>query len=128
MARIPEKFNALLASKSLAHFATLMADGSPQVTPVWFDYDGEYIRINTAVGRLKDRNVRRDPRVAVSITDIDEPETALCVRGTVIAITEDPDLTHMNALTRKYRGDDWQPVRGQMRVVYKIRADKIAGE
>jgi PPOX class probable F420-dependent enzyme len=128
MARIPQKFNALLSSKSLAHIATIMTDGSPQVTPVWFDYDGEYIRINTAVGRLKDRNVRRDPRVAVSITDIDEPETALCVRGTVIEITEDPDLIHMNALTRKYRGDEWQRVPGQVRVVYKIRADTIAGE
>src|SRR6266496_3904948 len=123
MARIPEKFKALLSSKSLAHLATLMPDGSPHVTPVWFDYDGAHIRINTAVGRLKDRNVRRDPRVAVSITDIAEPETALCVRGTVIEIKEDPDLTHMNALTRKYRGDDWQPVPGQVRVVYKIRAD-----
>ena len=105
-----------------------MADGSPQVTPVWFDYDGEHIRINTAVGRLKDKNVRRDPRVAVSITDLAEPEHKLCVRGTVIAMTEDTDLTHMNALTRKYRGNDWVRVPGQVRVVYQIRADKVLAD
>ena len=128
MAAIPEKFAPLLASKALAHFATIMADGSPQVTPVWFDYDGEYIRINTAVGRLKDKNVRRDPRVAVSITDLNEPETKLCVRGTVVEMAEDADLNHMNRLAQKYRGDDWKRVPGQTRVVYKIRADKVLAD
>ena len=125
MAGIPHKFDALLSTTALAHIATIMPDGSPHVTPVWFDFDGEHIRINTAVGRLKDKNVRRDPRVAISITDPAEPESALCVRGTVAEIVEDTDLTHMNRLTRKYRGNDWTRVPGQVRVIYKIRADKI---
>ncbi len=127
MAVIPETYRTLLDKKALAHVATLMPDGSPQVTPVWFDYDGECIRINTAVGRQKDRNLRRDRRVAVSITDPEEPEHALCVRGTVVDIREDSDLKHMNGLARKYRGSDWRPVAGQVRVIYRIRPDKVGG-
>ena len=68
MTAIPEKYESLLTSKALAHIATLMPDGSPHVSPVWFDYDGEHICINTAVGRVKERNMRRNPKVGISIT------------------------------------------------------------
>src|SRR5439155_26914107 len=125
MANIPEQYHDLLQSKALAHVATVMPDGSPQVTPVWFDYDGQSIRINTVKGRLKDSNLRRDPRVAVSITDIDEPERAVCIRGTVTDIREDATLEHMNGLARRYRGGDWTPVPGQVRYVFTIRPDKV---
>jgi PPOX class probable F420-dependent enzyme len=125
MTAIPEKYHSLLTSKALAQLATLMPDGSPQLSPVWFDYDGEHIRINTAVGRLKDRNMRRDPRVAISIVDPNEPERALNIRGRVVEISEDANLKHMHGLTRRYRGDDWTAVPGQIRVIYKIRPEHV---
>ena len=78
---------AIFAKKVLAHVATLEPDGSPQVTPVWVELDGDNIVINTALGRAKARNLASDPRVAVSLTDPDEPEDAICVRGTVVGFT-----------------------------------------
>jgi PPOX class probable F420-dependent enzyme len=126
MTAIPEQYHNMLSSKALAHLATIMPNGSPHVSPVWFDYDGEHIRINTASGRQKDRNMRRNPRVALSIVDPNEPERALNIRGLVVEISDDPELKHMNGLTRRYRGDDWTPVPGQVRVVYKIRPDHIS--
>jgi PPOX class probable F420-dependent enzyme len=126
MGAIPQQYQSLLESTALAQLATIMPDGSPHVSPVWFDYDGEHIRINTATGRQKDRNMRRNPKVALSIVDPSEPERALNIRGLVIEISEDPDLQHMNGLTRRYRGNDWTPVPGQVRVVYKIRPDHIS--
>jgi PPOX class probable F420-dependent enzyme len=126
MATIPETYNNLLNSKALAHVATLMPDGSPHATPVWFDYDGQSIRINTVKGRVKDRNLRRDPRVAVSITDIDDPGRAVCIRGTVTDIREDASLEHMNGLARRYRGSDWKRVPDQVRYVFTIRPDNVS--
>ena len=125
--KIPEELQDLLDKKALAHLATIMPDGSPQVTPVWFDYDGEHFRINSARGRRKDRNMRRDPRVALSIVDPESPEHSLCVRGTVVAITTEGALAHMDTLARKYRGSGWTPVADQVRVIYKIRPDWVNG-
>lgn len=127
MTTIPEKYRVLLTSKALAHIATLMPDGSPHVSPVWFDYDGEHICINTAVGRVKERNMRRNPMVGISITDPDEPEHALCIRGFVSEITEAGSMEHMDGLTRRYRGSDWTPVPGQVRVICKIRPEHVFG-
>ena len=127
MTVIPEEYQSLLTSKALAHIATLMPDGSPHVSPVWFDYDGEHICVNTAVGRQKERNMRRNPKVGISITDPDEPERALCIRGVVVEITEKGCMEHMDGLTRRYRGSDWTPVPGQVRVICKIRPEHVFG-
>src|SRR3972149_977825 len=87
-ATIPEQFRDLLTKKAFASLATVMADGSPQVTPVWFDFDGTHLRVNSAKGRVKDRNMRRNGRVALSIMDPGNPYRHLAIRGRVEEITE----------------------------------------
>ena len=103
---IPEKFSDLLQKKAFANLATLMPDGEPQVTPVWFDYDGQNIRVNTAKGRQKDRNMRRDPRVSLAIMDPENPYRYLEIRGTVADITQDGADAHIDSLAKKYLGKD----------------------
>lgn len=89
MSAIPEAYSDLLTTKkAFANLATLNADGTPQVTPVWFDWDGSRLRINTAKGRLKDKNLRRTPAVALSIMDPDNPYRYVQVKGRVAAVTE----------------------------------------
>src|SRR5579884_197905 len=83
-ADIPEKYRDLFSKRAFAHLATLMPDGQPQVTPVWCDFDGKYVRVNSARGRQKDRNMRRNPNVAMAISDPDNPYRYLEVRGRVI--------------------------------------------
>jgi PPOX class probable F420-dependent enzyme len=128
MATIPEQFKDLLTKVAFAHLATLMADGSPQVTPVWVDYDGAYVRVNSAKGRVKDKNMRRDKRVALSIQDRDNPYRYLAVRGEVAEITENGADAHIDALAKKYLGKERYPFRspGEVRVIYKIRPDKVS--
>ncbi len=119
---IPASHRDLLTTKTFAHLATTMKDGSPQVTPVWFDTDGPYVRVNSAVGRLKDKNMRRDPRVALSILDPDNPYRYLEIRGRVVAITEEGGAAHIDALAKKYMGVDTYPMHqpGVARVIYTI--------
>jgi PPOX class probable F420-dependent enzyme len=126
--QIPDKFKDLTNKVAFANLATVMPDGSPQVTPVWFDYDGTHIRINTAKGRVKDKNMRRNKRVALSIQDPDNPYRHIAVRGEVTDISEQGADDHIDALSKKYLGKDKYPFRGpgEVRVVYKIRPDKIA--
>lgn len=126
--KIPEAFRDILDKRGFAHLATPMKDGSPQVTPVWFDYDGSHIRINSAKGRLKDKNMRRDKRVALSIQDPDNPYRYIAVRGAIDEITEDGADAHIDALAKKYLGKDRYPFRGsgEVRVIYKIRPEKIS--
>ncbi|HEY2921780.1 MAG TPA: PPOX class F420-dependent oxidoreductase [Candidatus Binatia bacterium] len=128
MATIPEQFKDLFTKVAFAHLATLMADGSPQVTPVWVDYDGAYVRVNSAKGRVKDKNMRRDKRVALSIQDPDNPYRYLAIRGEVAEITENGADAHIDALAKKYLGKDRYPFRspGEVRVIYKIRPDKVS--
>jgi PPOX class probable F420-dependent enzyme len=127
-ATIPEQFKDLFTKVAFAHLATLMADGSPQVTPVWVDYDGAYVRVNSAKGRVKDKNMRRDKRVALSIQDPDNPYRYLAIRGEVAEITENGADAHIDALAKKYLGKDRYPFRspGEVRVIYKIRPDKVS--
>ena len=126
--KIPEAFKDILNKRGFAHLATLMSDGSPQVTPVWFDYDRTHIRINSAKGRLKDKNMRRDKRVALSIQDPDNPYRYIAIRGDVDEITENGADAHIDALAKKYLDKDHYPFRapGEVRVMYKIRPDKIS--
>jgi len=125
---IPEAFKDLFAKRAFAHLATLMKDGSPQVTPVWCDYDGAKIWINSAKGRLKDKNLRRDQRVALSIQDPDNPYRYLAIQGVVEEITENGADQHIDAMAKKYLGQDRYPFRapGEVRVIYKIRPEKVS--
>lgn len=122
---IPEAFRDLFDRKAFAHLATLMPDGRPQVTPVWCDLEGEFVRINTARGRQKDRNLRRDPRVALSLMDPDSPYRYLEVRGRVVDATEQGADEHIDALARKYMGVERYPNRrpGEVRVIFRIRPE-----
>lgn len=127
MAGIPDKYKDLFQKKAFAHLATVGADGSPQVTPVWVDFDGTHIRFNTAKGRVKDKNLRRNPKVALSIQDPDNPYRYMQVRGRVAEITEQGADAHLDALAKKYINEDKYPWGrpGEVRVTYKILPEKI---
>ncbi len=127
-ADIPAKFRDLMQKKAFGHLATLMPDGSPQVTPVWFDFDGRHVRVNSAKGRMKDKNMRRDGRVALAISDPDNPYRYLEIRGRVVAITESGADAHIDSLAKKYMGVDTYPYRqsGEVRVIYKIEPQRFS--
>lgn len=127
-ASIPDKYKDLFSKKAFAHLGTLMPDGSPQVTPVWCDYDGTYIRINSAKGRVKDKNMRKNKKIALAITDPDNPYRHLAVRGEVVEVTEQGADAHIDSLAKKYLGKDKYPNRrpGEVRVIYKIRPERIS--
>lgn len=126
-AAIPEQHKDFFSKVAFAHLATLMPDGSPQVTPVWFDYDGSFIRVNSAKGRVKDKNMRRDKRVALSVQDPDNAYRYLAAQGEVAEITEEGADAHIDSLAKKYLGKDKYPFRqpGEVRVIYKIRPEKV---
>jgi PPOX class probable F420-dependent enzyme len=125
---IPATHVDLFEKQAFANLGTLMKDGSPQVTPVWVDYDGKYVRINSAKGRVKDKNMRRDPRVSVSLQDPANPYRYLEVRGRVIEITEKGADDHINKLSQKYLGNPVYPFRkpGEVRVTYIIEPEKVS--
>ena len=124
---IPEKYSDLLEKRAFASLATLMPDGSPQVTPVWCDRDGEFIRVNSAKGRVKDRNMRRDPRVSLAIADPENPYRYLQIRGRVVEITEQGADDHIDKLSMKYMGKEKYPFRSatEVRVIYKIHPEGV---
>ena len=125
---IPENFHDLFQKKAFAHLATVMKDGTPQVTPVWCDFDGTHVRVNSAKGRIKDKNMRRNPNVALAIQDPDNPYRYIAVRGKVVDITENGADAHIDALAKKYRGVDKYPNRapGEVRVIYKIIPERVS--
>jgi PPOX class probable F420-dependent enzyme len=127
-AQIPDKYRDLFTKQAFAHLGTLMPDGSPQVTPVWVDYDDGFIRVNTAKGRVKDKNMRQNKKVALSIIDPENPYRHLAVRGHVEEVTEQGADAHIDSLAKKYLGKDKYPFRqpGEVRVIYKIRPEKVA--
>jgi len=123
MADIPAGFHDLLTNnKAFAHLATVMPDGSPQVTPVWFDYSDGKIRVNTAKGRTKARNMEMGSRVALAIMDPANAYRYLQVRGTVSRITEEGAVAHIDSLAKKYLGKDRYPWHSEkeVRVTYEI--------
>ncbi len=125
---IPPQFRDLLETKkAFAHLATLLPDGSPQVTPVWFDFDGTDLRINSAKGRVKDRNMRAHPEVALAIMDPKNPYRYVQIRGRVVAITKEGADDHIDALAYKYQGIRKYEGRapGMVRVIYKILPEKV---
>src|ERR1041385_437013 len=111
MSTIPDEFKDLFEKKSFAQLATLMSDGSPQVTPVWCEFDGKHVVINSAKGRIKDKNMRRNPNVALSIQDPEKPYRHLSLKGTVVEITENGADAHIDKLSKKYIGKDVYPGR-----------------
>lgn len=126
--QIPEPFQSLLKQKSFAHLATIMPDGSPQVTPVWIDFDGTYILVNSARDRVKDRNMSTRPQVALSILDPDNPYRYLAVRGRVVEVTEVGAADHINTvLAPRYTGRTGSFGQGdEIRCLYKILPEQVS--
>jgi len=117
----------LLEGKNFASFVTLLRDGSPHVAPTWIDHEEDTILINTAVGRLKAKNVRKDPRVALSIYDNENPYHMVAIRGKVIDLTTNGAEDHIDKLAKRYLGIDKYPRRSsdEKRILIKIKAEKI---
>ena len=127
MALIPESHAGILDTKALLYLGTQNKDGSPQVSPVWFGTNGDIIEVNSAKGRLKDMNMRARPKVSIAIVDPENAYRWVGIQGTVVEITENGAEEHIDALANKYLGVDSYPNRqaGQVRVIYRIRADKV---
>ena len=130
MAEVPNSFVDLLTGKpSFAHLATSMKDGSPQVTPVWFDYDGTYVIVNTAKGRVKYNNMLRDPRVTIAVSDPQNPGRYIQLRGRVAEMSEADGDAVIDRLAKKYMGVDKYPYRreGEVRVTVRIEVQRAQG-
>lgn len=128
MAQIPEDAHAVLDAPNLAHIATINADGSPQVTPVWIDREGDTILFNTAKGRQKPKNLERDPRVSISVENSENPYQPLIIQGRVQEITEEGADDHIDALAKKYLDEDTYPFRqeGEERLMIIIHPEKVS--
>jgi len=124
---LEQKAIELLKGKNLVFIATLMKDGSPQLSPVWADYEDGFVMVNTAVGRIKHKNVLNDTRVAVSVVANENPLDMTTIRGKVVEILPDYDYVHINKLTKKYMGIENYPFRreGEKRIIFKIKPDKV---
>jgi PPOX class probable F420-dependent enzyme len=123
----PEEFLDVLRddSKAFLYLGTVMSDGSPQVTPVWFNTDGEYILINTAEGRAKDRNMKARPKVAMTIQDPGDPYRYLGIRGEVVSHTREGADEHINTLSFKYKGTPYSIAPGQRRIIFRIKPTRF---
>jgi PPOX class probable F420-dependent enzyme len=127
--RLSERQTRFFRGKNFGHLATVMPDGSPQVSPVWIDEADGLILVNSAEGRVKTENVRRDPRVAISVHDAKNPYRMVTVRGTVVEVTHEGAEDHIDALARKYTGAEryrWHD-RKHPRVIIKIQPNSISG-
>jgi PPOX class probable F420-dependent enzyme len=124
---IPDKYRDLFTKRAFASLATLMPDGGPQVTPVWVDLEGDLVLVNTARGRQKDKNMRRDPRVAMAIVDPENPYRYLEIRGRIAEITEEGADAHIDKMAKKYLGADKYPYRqpSETRVIFKIQPERV---
>ena len=124
---INDKVIKLFSAKNLVFIATLMKDGSPQLSPVWANYEDGFILVNTAEGRIKHKNILRDPRVAVSVTSNDDPLDMTTIRGTVIEIIPDYQYHHADKLTQQYMGRSHYPFKrdDEKRIILKIKPHKI---
>jgi PPOX class probable F420-dependent enzyme len=123
------KFRDLFDKKTFASLATVMPDGTPQVTPVWIDYDGKSILVNSARGRRKDKNMKVGAPVAIALIDPDNPYRHLQVRGRVTEVTEKGADEHIDRMAKKYLDKDQYPFRqpGEVRVLYKIEPQSASG-
>jgi PPOX class probable F420-dependent enzyme len=130
MAQLSEPVRKLLEQPNFGHLATVMPDGSPQVTTVWVDTDGEHILVNTAEGRQKPRNIQRDGRVAINVVDQSNPYRQAMIRGKIVDVTTEGADAHIDRLAKKYLGRDTYPNRqpGERRVVLKIEPTRVASQ
>jgi PPOX class probable F420-dependent enzyme len=124
---LSDKAQALLARPVIANLATISRDGSPQLTPLWIETDGNDLMINTAAGRVKADNMGRDARVAISVVDPEDPYNVVVVKGTVAEVSEDGADAHIDRLAHKYLGVDEYPMRrpGEVRLKIRIRPDRV---
>ena len=129
MAANTDRYRDLFDKKGFAHLATVGASGRPQVTPVWYDYDGTHVLVNTARGRVKEKNLARNAHVALSIQDPENPYRYVQVQGRVAEMTEQGADAHIDALAKKYIGQDRYPWKkpGEVRVTVKIAPERVQG-
>jgi len=122
-----DKVIKLFEGRNLVFIATIMKDGSPQLSPVWADYDNGHVFVNTAEGRIKHKNVLRDPRVAVSVVNQNNPLDMTTIRGKVVEIIPDYEYEHANKLTKKYMDKEKYPFKqpGEKRIIFKILPEKV---
>jgi PPOX class probable F420-dependent enzyme len=127
IAKVSKEYQDLIEKKALGILGTIMPDGSPQVTPVWFDMSDGFFLVNSAKGRQKDYNMRQRPNVALTVIDPENPYRYMEVRGSVMEITERGAAEHIDKLAKKYLGLDKYPYaqEGEVRVIYKIKPEKI---
>jgi len=128
-ASIPSQYLDLFGKKAFGVLVTLMADGQPQATPVWCDFVDGHVLVNSAKGRQKDKNVRREPRVTITIIDPDKWYRYVEIRGRVVDVTENGADAHINKMAKKYIGQDVYPWKqpGEVRVIYKIEPQHVSG-
>lgn len=128
--KIPDSHLDLIQDdvKAYAVLATIMEDGAPQATPIWFSYDGTYFLINSVAGRVKDRNMRKNPRVALTILDPRNPYRWMQIQGIVIEVTEVGAVEHITQLSEKYRGQAYykEGQTPEKRVIYQIKPERIS--
>lgn len=127
MTQISDAVHEMLGKKAFAHLATLMPDGSPHVTPVWIESDGDEIVFNTVEGRQKPTNLRRDNRVAISVIDPDDPYAHIMIRGEVVEITPEGAEEHIDKLAKRYLDEDTYPFRqpGEQRLIVRVKPTSI---
>jgi len=126
LTKIPPEGRKLLDGRNFAFLATLMKDGSPQVTPVWVARDGDVVLVNTSIGRIKERNVSRDPRVALALFDMGNPYRKLLIRGKVVSKQTKGAREHIDVLSVKYTGHEYGGMRpGERRVILRIEPQSV---
>lgn len=127
MADLDDSARSKVNAPNLAFLATVMEDGSPQVTPVWIHLENGYLTFNTAIGRVKERNMRRDPRVAFSIVDKDNPYDKVCIRGRVVEIIEGEEADRqIDVLAKKYLGQETYPWRNPEENRIKVLVEPVS--
>lgn len=126
---LPDDIKAILDKKAFAHVATVSKDGTPQVTPVWIDSDDGHVVFNTAEGRVKHRNLERDPRIGISLVDPDNPYHMVSIQGRVVEMTTEDADAHIDELANKYMGVDAYPNRreDEVRVIVRVQPENIVG-
>ncbi|MFN8373085.1 MAG: PPOX class F420-dependent oxidoreductase [Anaerolineae bacterium] len=126
MSLIPDEYRDLFKKPAFGHLATVMADGSPQITPVWVDFDGEHVLVNSKLGRVKNANMAQRSAVAIEISDPDNPYRYLSIRGHVVAVVEENAAAHLEQLSQRYlqKPYPWWS-EGEVRQIFKILPERV---
>ena len=123
------KYRDIFDKKAFCYVATVGKDGTPQLTPVWCEFDGTHVVFNTARGRVKDENLKRNPRITLAASDPDNPYRYVQVKGRVAAVTEQGADAHIDKMAKKYLGKDSYPGRkpGEVRMIVKVVPERVQG-